>query len=300
VQCYGNIISPPSSFVIFNVGGASTDLPLFFDKCMLDYSYNLSGSRTVIINDGYMASSSVVSTGTNTLFIEDTQFPANQRIGPGQHFYARQLDIEAALNKVTCVGCTFVALGYKSERVGAQLTLTSGGQAEIFGWYQYPVGCAVTPTNPPRNTAVASNVSLSANGGIVTATFAPIARPYDPDQFVSIKGASPNGFNGVYHPLANPAPTTTSFSYGASSGAGEASGSITVTGTQCPNVGSTNFDVQDSAIFGNGFMFVPSGGTGVQYLVTETKNGVRLTVPATDYVTTQIENMYYSLPAAPK
>ena len=300
VQCYGNIISPPTSFVIFNVVGSATDAPLIFDKCMLDYSYNLSGSRTVAINDGYMASSSVVSTGTNTVFIEDTQFPANQTIGPGQHFYGRQLDIETALNKATCVGCTFIALGYKSERIGPQLTLTSGGRAEILGWYQYPVGCAVTPSNPPRNTAVATNVSLSANGGIVTATFAPIARPYDPGQFVSIKGASPKGFDGIYHPLTNPAPTTTSFSYEASLVAGNASGSITVTGTQCPNVGSTNFDVQDSAIFENGYMFVPSGGTGVQYLVTETKNGVRLTMPATDYVTTQVENMYYSLPSEPR
>ena len=300
IQCYGNIISPPSSFVTFSVSGSSTDAPLIFDKCMLDYSYHLSGSRTVVIKDGYMASSSVVSSGTNTLFIEDTQFPANQTIGPNQHFYARQLDIETAMNKATCISCIFVALGYKSERVGPQLTLTSGGRADIFGWYQYPVGCAVTPANPQRNTAVASRVSLSAKKGIVTAAFPPIQKPYDPSQYVDVKGASQKAFNGSYHPLSNPAPTSTSFSYEASSASGEASGSITVTGTQCPNVGATNFSVQDSAIFENGFMFVPSGATGVQYLMIETKNGVTLNAPASDYLSTQIVNMYYSLPADPK
>jgi hypothetical protein len=77
--------------------------------------------------------------GTGPLFLEDIAG------GPwvfkyAQKVFARQLDVENPVTKVTNEGCDLWILGWKSEQAGTNILTNEGGSTEVLGGLVYPLG----------------------------------------------------------------------------------------------------------------------------------------------------------------
>jgi pectate lyase-like protein len=70
------------------------------------------------------------------LFLEDF-VTGNLTLNPGQHVWARQLNVENQGTHVTNAGGFLWVLGYKTERGGTLVHTTGGGSTEIFGNFSY-------------------------------------------------------------------------------------------------------------------------------------------------------------------
>jgi hypothetical protein len=297
INCYGTIVSPPSAFVNFVIAGTSTR-PLVFDNCQLGFTFYHTGSRAISVTDASMAYNG--AEGAGNVFITDAQITPGFSFYPSQSVWGRQFDVEGAAIKFTANGSRVWLLGYKTERILPLANINAGSQVEIFNWFGYPISCPVTSTNPAKPTYP---VSLVGTGGTVSATLkeSPLPQAFAAGDRIVIAGATAKtGFNASFTVLGTPAPTTTTFSYRAT-GSDTAGGSPTVAANQCSNVGSTWFNLNNSAIFANGYEFGPSSTSqnGVQYMMTETQGGRTLTLPATNYTSPQTMNFYYSSPFIP-
>lgn len=74
--------------------------------------------------------------GQGDLFLEDVSTD-DLRLSPGQHVWARQLNIENEGTHITNEGASLWILGYKTERGGTLLHSKAGARSEIFGNFSY-------------------------------------------------------------------------------------------------------------------------------------------------------------------
>jgi hypothetical protein len=136
----------------------------------------------------------------------------------------------------------------------------------VYGIFTYPIDCPVWPSNPATNLGSTTVTTLVGNGTTAIATFPALTGtytgPFDNTHFVGISGATPSGFNGYF--LGTGTQTTTTYTY-PSTIVGTASGTIKITGEQCPNLAISGITLNDSSFSGDWFQFGPSA-TGDQLL----------------------------------
>jgi hypothetical protein len=120
--------------IVFEVNSNST-VPLIIDK--FGYGLNVvhTGSRPVVIKDSQGTYSSGPSAGS--LYLEDVNF-TSLAVQPGQQVYARQLNIESPITKITNQGGTLWILGLKTENTGSIIETTQNGNTELLGALIYP------------------------------------------------------------------------------------------------------------------------------------------------------------------
>ena len=76
------------------------------------------------------------SRNNGDLFLEDVA-TGDLRLRPGQHVWARQLNVENEGTHVTNDGATLWVLGYKTERGGTLIHTQNHGKTELFGNFSY-------------------------------------------------------------------------------------------------------------------------------------------------------------------
>jgi hypothetical protein len=89
----------------------------------------------VVIKDSQGTYSSGPSAGS--LYLEDVNF-TSLAVQPGQQVYARQLNIESPITKITNQGGTLWILGLKTENTGSIIETTQNGNTELLGALIYP------------------------------------------------------------------------------------------------------------------------------------------------------------------
>ncbi len=94
----------------------------------------INTSRTVVLRS--LEAASVVCRKKGDLFFEDV-VTNDLRFNPGQHVWARQLNVENEGTHVTNDGGQLWVLGYKTERGGTLLHTKRAGSSEIFGGFSY-------------------------------------------------------------------------------------------------------------------------------------------------------------------
>ena len=93
----------------------------------------VSTQRTVVFRS-LEARFSLKSSGD--LFLEDVA-TGDLRLCPGQHVWARQLNVENEGTHITNDGATLWVLGYKTERGGTLVHTLGHGNTELFGNFSY-------------------------------------------------------------------------------------------------------------------------------------------------------------------
>ncbi|MGH8873658.1 MAG: glycosyl hydrolase family 28-related protein [Acidimicrobiia bacterium] len=84
--------------------------------------------------------------GAGPVFIED-YCCSSIRLGPSGRVWARQLNLESAVLKLSNPGSSLWILGIKTEQPSTVISTTNGGQTELLGGLLYPV--APVPRNLP-------------------------------------------------------------------------------------------------------------------------------------------------------
>jgi Pectate lyase superfamily protein len=117
----------------FIVNSNSTQ-PLIIEQFGYGVKIEHHGTRPVVIKDGNFSYSSFP--GAGNVFLEDVEV-GQIAFQAGQSVWARQLDDEYTGTKITNAGSLWV-LGLKTERSGAAINTTNGGQTELLGNLIYP------------------------------------------------------------------------------------------------------------------------------------------------------------------
>jgi hypothetical protein len=308
--------SSATKFITFNVASNSST-PLWIDHCEMNYIVEQNSSRTVIVSHatlgGTAPSSYIAGTGAGPLYLEDVTITPGVTFVPGQSVYFWQFDDEGpepsgtpptsqATPKVIANGATIWGLGAKHERpTGWQLN--SGSAMRVYGIFTYPIDCPVWPPNPLANLGTTTVTSLVGNGATATATFPALTGtytgPFDNLHYVSISGATPSTFNGFF--LGTGTQTSTTFTYPSTLNVA-ASGTIKITGQQCPNLGISGITLNDSTFSGDWFQFGVSTTQpqGISYYLSDTKNGTLLTISTTSFTSQQLMPFMYSAPSTPE
>lgn len=304
-----------TQFIFLNVA-TNSSTPLWIDHCEMNYVVEHNSPRTVIVSHatlgGTTPSSYIAGTSAGTLYLEDVTISPGVTFVPGQSVYFWQFDDEGpepsgtpptslATPKVIANGATIWGLGAKHERpTGWQLN--SGSAMKVYGIFTYPIDCPVWPPNPLANLGTATVTSLAGNGVTATATFPALTGtytgPFDNVHYVRISGAMPSNFNGFF--LGTGTQTSTTYTYPSSQNV-TASGTIKITGQQCPNLGISGITLNDSTFSGDWFEFGVSTTQpqGISYYLSDTKNGTLLTIPTTSFTSQQLMPFMYSAPSTP-
>jgi Tfp pilus tip-associated adhesin PilY1 len=177
-------------------------------------AHGFTNGQTVVIQgnsvSAFNGTWTVSSAATNTFIIGST---AN---GPGTGGTAT---VNAGTTNTTTATATLTNHGFVS---GQSVTITGASPAQFNGTFNItvPLDGGGSP-EPDRFTYVISSAAGDATGTIMasgntttaTATRTTAGAPLTAGSSVVIFGASPSGYNGSKMVLANPAPTTTTFSY---------------------------------------------------------------------------------------
>ena len=94
----------------------------------------INTSRTVVLRS--VEAAAVVCKKKGDLFFEDV-VTNDLRFNPGQHVWARQLNVENEGTHITNDGGKLWVLGYKTERGGTLLHTKRSGSSEILGGFSY-------------------------------------------------------------------------------------------------------------------------------------------------------------------
>lgn len=94
----------------------------------------IATSRAVVLRS--LETRKITCKKTGDLFLEDVATDGMQ-FNPGQHVWARQLNVENEGTHITNDGGTLWVLGYKTERGGTLLHTKNGGASEILGNFSY-------------------------------------------------------------------------------------------------------------------------------------------------------------------
>ena len=94
----------------------------------------IATERTVVLRS--LESKRVICKKKGDLFFEDVATD-DLRFNPGQHVWARQLNVENQGTHIANDGGTLWVLGYKTERGGTLLHTKNGGASEILGNFSY-------------------------------------------------------------------------------------------------------------------------------------------------------------------
>lgn len=298
-----------TKFIFLNVA-TSSSTPLWIDHCEMNYVVEHNSPRTVIVSHatfgGTTPSSYIAGSGAGTLYLEDVTISPGVTFVPGQAAYFGQFDDEGpepsgtpptsqATPKVIANDTTIWGIGVKYERpTGGQLN--SGSAMKVYGIFTYPIDCPVWPPNPLANLGTATVTSLVGNGTTATATFPALAEPFDNMHYVSISGATPSSFNGIFMGVGTQ--TSTTYIYPSSFNV-TASGTIKITGQQCPNLGISGITLNDSTFSGDWLQFGISTTEpqGISYYLSDTKNGTLRTIHTTSFTAPQLMPFMYSTPS---
>jgi hypothetical protein len=143
---------------------------------------------------------------------------------------------------------------------------------------------------------------LVGNGTTATATFPALSGtytgPFDNIHYVSISGSTSSGVNGFF--LGTGTQTATTYTYPSTLDTA-ASGTIKIAGQQCPNLGISGITLNDSTFSGDWLQFGVSATQpqGINYYLSDTKEGTLRTIPTTSFSTQQLMPFMYSVPSDP-
>jgi hypothetical protein len=104
-----------------------------------------SSSRPVVLLNSYFNAARMYAAyqntpkGTGSVFLEDVATLGSLQIRFPQYVFARQLNPESNVVKLSNDGGTLWILGFKSEQAGTNIETKNGGSTELLGGLVYPV-----------------------------------------------------------------------------------------------------------------------------------------------------------------